>query len=279
MKLVSVGECTRDCYLDLGVEFVGGISLNFAVNARRSGASQVALVSCTGTDGAARAIRDKVAREGVDATHLSVMHGSTASQEVLLSHLGERVFPSGGYQAGVLADYSLDASDLSLDASDLDFIRTFDVVAAPYFRQVEHLFQPAMQAAAGAMRVADLLEGEDLGHDLAGIDVILDTIDLVFIGGDEATAELLLPRSAQTRTLIVVTHGALGSSALCNGRRYVEPAVEVPHDQRIDTTGCGDAFQAAFTVEYFERGAIPDALRAGALRASRVIRHLGATGV
>lgn len=272
MKLVSVGECTRDCYLDLGVESVGGISLNFAVNARRSGASQVALVSCTGTDGAASAIRDKVAREGVDATHLGAMHGATASQDVRLSGDGERGFPIGGYRAGVLADYRL-------DASDLDFIRTFDVVAAPYFRQIEHLFQSAMQAAAGAMRVADLLDGEDLGRDLAGIDVMLDTIDLVFISGDEATAELLLPRSAHTRTLIVVTHGALGSSALCNGRRYVEPAVEVPHQQRVDTTGCGDAFQAAFTVEYFERGAIPDALRSGALRASQVIRHLGATGV
>jgi fructoselysine 6-kinase len=272
MRIVAVGECTRDRYLDSGADAVGGISLNFAIHARRSGASEVALVSCTGTDGADDAIHRKLAGEGVDTTHLHTRPGATASQAIRLTHGGERIFPPDGYDPGVLAAFQLDADDLR-------FVGTFDVVAAPYFRQVEHLFHPAMKAAAvGARRVADLLDGEDLGAGLAGLDPLLDMLDLAFISGGERTVDLLLPRSRQTRTLIVVTHGAGGSSALSSGVRQFRRAVPVPIDERIDTTGCGDAFQAAFTVEYFLHGDIARSLRAGAARAAGVIRHLGATG-
>ncbi len=271
MRIVAVGECTRDRYIDHDVERIGGISLNFAINARRSGAEHVAIVSCIGTDGANDAIRAKLTGEDIDATHLHVQSGMTASQVIRLSRGGERVFPPNGYSAGVLATFLLDATDLA-------YITTFDVVAAPYFRQVKQLFGLAMEAAANATRVADLLDGEDLGSDLAGIDPLLDTLDLAFISGDERTVELLLPRSRLTRTLIVITHGAAGSTALMGGRRYVEPAIAVPVDEQVDTTGCGDAFQAAFTVDYLRRGAVPHALRAGATRAAEVIRHVGATG-
>jgi fructoselysine 6-kinase len=271
VNIVAVGECTRDRYLDSVVDAVGGISLNFAITARRCGAGSVAIVSCIGVDDAADSIRERLAREDVDTTHLHALPGATASQAIRIAAAGERTFPAGGYDAGVLATFHLDADDVS-------FIGTFDVVVAPYFRQIKQLFYPAMQAAtARAKRVADLLDGEDLGPDLSGLDPLLDTLDVAFISGNEETVELLLPRSRETRTLLVVTHGADGSSALASGIRHFEPAVVVPIVERIDTTGCGDAFQAAFTVEYFRCGDISLALHAGAARAATVIRHLGAT--
>ena len=48
---------------------------------------------------------------------------------------------------------------------------------------------------------------------LKGIDPLLDVFGLLFVSGDEQTVEQLLPRSRRTRTLIVITHGAAGSSA------------------------------------------------------------------
>jgi fructoselysine 6-kinase len=270
MRIVAVGECTRDRYAALGVERVGGISLNFAVHARGCGVRDVALVTCAGTDGWGPAVRAALARAGVDATHLHTREGETASQLIELGEDGERRFPPGGYNPGVLAAFTLDAGDLALIAS-------CDVVAAPYFRQVAHLFRSAMQAAApGARRVADLLNGEDLGPDLAGIEAVLDAVDLAFISGGDETVERLWSRSIQRSTLIVVTHGARGSTALVAGRRLFEPAVQVPVDERIDTTGCGDAFQAAFTVAWASGPSIQEALRAGAQRAAGVVRHLGA---
>ncbi len=272
MKLVAVGECTRDRYLGRDIETVGGISVNFAVMARRSGAEEAAVVSCAGTDAAGEAIRAKLAREGVDATRIHRLPGRTASQAIRVTQGGERVFPPGGYDPGVLAQYRLDRDDLA-------FIGDFEVVAVPWFRQIAHLFWPAIEAAApGATRVADLLDGEDLGPDLAGIDSLLDRLDLLFISGDEETVRRVTARSRQSATVVVVTHGADGSSALAHGRRYLEPAVAVPLEHRLDTTGCGDAFQAAFTVDYFRRRDIGSALRAGARAAAQVIRHLGATG-
>lgn len=97
MKIVAVGECTIDRYLDRRVETVGGISLNFAVHARRAGAS-AALVSATGTDPGHAAIHAVLAREGVDARHLHQQLGPTASQAIHLT-AGERNFLPGGYTA------------------------------------------------------------------------------------------------------------------------------------------------------------------------------------
>ncbi len=272
MKLAAVGECTRDVYVGRRVATVGGISLNFAVQARHSlgAAGEVALVSCIGTDAAGDAVRDALRGAGVDCSHVHTRPGPTATQHIHLGPGGERHFPEGGYDAGVLSDFRLGRDDLA-------FITTCDVVMAPYFRQVEHLFHPAIAAARpGACRVADLLDGADLGAELAGIDDLLGRLDLAFISGDETTVSLLVPRSHGGGTLIVITHGAAGSSALVGGRCVSVPAVPVPAEERLDTTGCGDAFQAAFTVEYVTHGDAVAALQAGSRAAAEVIRHIGA---
>lgn len=331
MRVVAVGECTIDRYLDAGVEHVGGISLNFAINASRVGAEQVGLVSCTGNDAAAEAVRRRLAAVAIDTTHLHSMPGRTASQKIRIAAEGERVFPPDGYDAGVLVSFEL-------RQADFDYLRGADVIAVPLFRQIAHLFTPILrQRDLGTMRVVDLLDGADLGamqdfdsiedfsasqgsgalprlaadagvnavpsldaasgacddgqgdedghhnpdhrplHHLERIGPLLDPFDVLFISGDEETVECLLPWSRRTRSVLVVTHGAKGSSALVNGVRHVAPAEFVPVRERIDTTGCGDAFQAAFTVDYFRNRDVQSALREGARRAAVVIRHLGAT--
>ena len=271
MRIVAVGECTIDRYPVLGAERVGGISLNFAVNARREGAEQVALVSCTGTDVGAAAVRRTLAAEGIDASHLRVRSGATASQVIHIAAGGERVFPAGGYSPGVLTDFRLRAADRT-------FMRTADVIAVPICRELAHLSE-AVVAERGitGLRVADLLDGGDLGADFAGIEPLLSVFSLLFVSGSDATIQTLLPFTCDARSVIVVTRGADGSSALVNGVRFDQRADPVPLDARVDTTGCGDAFQAAFTVEYARHHDVPAALRAGARRAAVVIRHLGAT--
>ncbi len=197
--------------------------------------------------------------------------GQTASQVIHLAGGGERIFPPGGYDSGVLADFRLDESDLAC-------IRGADVVAVPVFRELIHLVDAVIHdSARRGLLVGDLLDGADLGADLGGIDALLGACDLLFLSGDLATVERLLPRSERSGTLLVITHGAAGSTALLNGHRHAEPAVLVPSEEQVDTTGCGDAFQAAFVVEYLRRRDIQAALSAGAMRAAQVIRHLGAT--
>jgi fructoselysine 6-kinase len=271
VKVVAVGECTIDRYPVLGAERVGGISLNFAVHARGAGAESVMLVSCTGDDRGAASIRHRLATAGVDASRVHEREGATASQRIELSDAGERVFPPGGYDPGVLADFRLDAADLAE-------VREADVVAVPVFRQLMPLVDAVVREPRPRMlRVADLLDGEDLGAAFAGLDPLLEAFDLLFLSGAPALVDRLSDRTRDARGMLVITHGAAGATAISRGSRVFEPAEAVPRAECVDSTGCGDAFQAACTVQLARGSDIGTALRAGAQRAARVLRHLGAT--
>jgi len=268
VSIVCVGEITVDRYLDSGRVYIGGISLNFAVNARRCGAERVALLSAVGDDAGGALARQKLARERVDHSHVITLPGPTARQDVRIVE-GERFFPPGGYAAGVLAD-------LRLGHNDLEFIAGFDVLVVPVFRQIEHLARAAL-ATPGfqGRRVADLLDGTDLGERLEGLAALLPFLDIAFISSDEHTVALLETLARNSGTLIVATLGAAGSVAWHQGTRMFQPALPVA--QPVDSTGCGDAFQAAFTVTYLHGASIAAALAAGAARAAEVLQHYGAT--
>ncbi|MEO7965019.1 MAG: PfkB family carbohydrate kinase [Gemmatimonadaceae bacterium] len=274
-RVVAVGECTVDRYLDRNEDFVGGISLNFAINALDEGADHVALVSCVGSDSAGDLVRQRLAQTAIETRSLHTREGSTATQAIHLDMTGERTFPPGGYDAGVLADFELDDDDLALVANA-------DIVAVPIFRQLSRLAEPILQRRElGVMRVADLLDGADIsattGDDLSAVDALLDAFDILFISGNSSLVPRYLPLTSHRRSMIVVTHAAEGSTVLNAGNITRGAAEVVPPNEVVDTTGCGDAFQAAFTLSYFQNRDIDIALRAGARRAARVIRHLGAT--
>lgn len=271
MKVVAVGECTIDRYPALGAERVGGISLNFAVHARGAGAESVMLVSRTGDDRAAATVRHRLATAGVDDSRVQARQGATASQRIELTDAGERIFPPGGYDPGVLADFRLDAADLAV-------VREADVVAVPVFRQLMPIVEAVVREPRPRMlRVADLLDGEDLGGGFAGLDPLLETFDLLFLSGAPSLVDQLSSRSRAARGMLVITHGAAGATALVRGARVFAPAEPVPRAECVDSTGCGDAFQAACTVHLARGSDVDTALRAGAQCAARVIRHLGAT--
>ncbi|MCB0080515.1 MAG: hypothetical protein KDE47_06280, partial [Caldilineaceae bacterium] len=74
--------------------------------------------------------------------------------------------------------------------------------------------------------------------------------------------------------LLVVTLGTGGSVALTAPDHIVQPALAVA--KPVDSTGCGDAFQAAFTTSYFRDGDVAAALARGAGQAAQVLQHFGA---
>jgi fructoselysine 6-kinase len=71
----------------------------------------------------------------------------------------------------------------------------------------------------------------------------------------------------------VSTLGAEGSVALFKNKRYYQKAIEV--DKIIDTTGCGDAFQAAFSIEWLKTKDIEKSLKEGSIAASKVLNFVG----
>ena len=270
MKIVAVGEVMIDHYPSLNRSFVGGISLNTAVNAKRCGAEAVSLVSCVGTDEGGRRVFEKLAREGIDASHVAVLPGETARIDIQVLAQGERLFPPGSFHRNVLLD-------LRLSDSDLAFVGQHDVLAFLYDRsQPDSPANRALEALDfDGNRVADFGDWADYAGDYELLVSALDPLALAFICGNQDTIDFLLPFSHRFDGLIVVTCGADGSVALVDGSPLYQPAQVVPHP--VDSTGCGDAFQAAFTVAYFSTGDVEQALRQGTAQAAAVLQHYGAT--
>jgi len=266
MDIVAVGECTIDWYSAIKSFAVAGISLNFAVQSKRCGANRASLVSCIGDDPDGTVILSKLDKEGVDRSHVHVRSGATATQDVVVDQNGESWFGEGCYHPGVLEGWFL-------GDEDLDFIASHDVLHVSYFDPFVPLFSlMCTDLGRPIRRVADL---QGISN-VAKAAEHLQMIDILFVNGNEELArQLTSPSMNLHNTIIVVSMGSAGSMALRRGMSYYQPAIRVP--MVIDTTGCGDTFQAAFTVSYFSSGDIQTALERGAVQASKVIGHFGST--
>lgn len=257
-----------DHYVDLQREFVGGISLNFAVHSKRSGAENVSLVSQVGDDHGAKILQE-LAREGVDVSHVTMKPGATARQNITLAASGDRIFPPDGYQAGVLDGYHL-------NDTELEFVKRHNVLSCALFTQVEPVFRQVMKMPFEGWRVADFLDLSDYNKDIGVVEQVIERLTIAFISGDQEMVEKVRPLSRPGNCVIVVTMGADGSVALVKGEPIYQPSLKVANV--VDSTGCGDAFGAAFTVSYWRERDVRSALQAGAQQAARVLQHYGAIG-
>jgi fructoselysine 6-kinase len=268
MNIVSIGEITIDRYLRQALTFVGGISLNFAVNAKRSGADKVSLISCVGDGPGGALVLETLAREQIDSSHVAVLAGETAVCEINVYDNADRVFPDGGYLVNVLSQLHLtDETRAFINQHDILVTLLNEALPDSMMNQVLH------SAHDGCKRVIDFGDWSN-GKRKSVTNETFDKIDLAFISGDEATVNDMLPLAERVNCLIVVTLGAEGSVALTPHGVLSQAAIEV--ETAIDSTGCGDAFQAAFTVNYFRDGNIANALHEGATQAARVLKHYGA---
>lgn len=271
MKIISVGEITYDDYLRQNLFFVGGISLNFAVHAKRCGAEHVSLVSCVGSDDAGQVVLEALAREGVDHSHVAVLAGKTAVCAIDVHDNADRFFPPNGYHLHALTQLK------ELPEETIAFVRQHDIImslyqgawSAPFLNQLLDLPDFA------GKRAVDFGDWSG-GRSKEGAFEALKKVDLAFISGDEATVPKMRPIAAAVDGLIVVTLGAAGSMAFTDVGEVWQTAVSVPNP--VDSTGCGDAFQAAFAVNYFRDGDVANALQKGAAQAAAVLQHYGAFG-
>ena len=221
MKIVSIGEITIDHYINQERSHVGGISLNYAVQAKRCGADKVSLVSCVGTDGNGRRVLETLTQEGVDISHIAVMPGKTATCDIEIDDRAERIYPSGGYHRNVLAD-------LQLHEADRVFIHQHDILVTLFDRSQPFSFfrQLLTELDFEGKRVVDFGDWSDYGEDYGAIIDCLDNLDLAFVSGKPDTVDALLPISRQMKGLVVVTLGGAGSASRYRaGVLYTRPPV------------------------------------------------------
>ena len=138
MRITGVGDCGVDRYLDRGLDRPGGITLNFAVNARRVFPSRdaVAVVTALGTDPEAVLVRRTVERFGLE-TCFTTIFGATSIQYIDHEPTGEKIFVR--YEAGVLGDYRVGERERGVIARS-------DLLMAVLYSQVEGFFDSVMDS-------------------------------------------------------------------------------------------------------------------------------------
>jgi fructoselysine 6-kinase len=269
VRVTAVGDCGVDRYLDLGRDRPGGITLNFAANARRllPAIDTVGVVTALGTDREASLVRRAIAHLGLEAC-LTELDGATSVQYIDRHPSGEKVFVR--YEQGVLGNYRL-------GAREREVIARSDVLMAVVYSQIEGFFDSVMEAPSPGLRAVDC---GDLSGVTGGVEIVeryRERFELGFFGlgaGDGALIDELERRARRHRRLFVVTLGAQGSLALGGERRIACPAVEVP--RVVDTTGAGDTFAAGFLVEYCASRDVERSLARGAHEAGAAVQRVGA---
>jgi fructoselysine 6-kinase len=269
VRVTAVGDCGVDRYLDLGRDRPGGITLNFAANARRlfPAGDTVGVVTALGTDREARLVRRAIAEIGLE-TCLAELEGATSIQYIDRHPSGEKIFVR--YEQGVLGRYRLGVREKEVLARS-------DVLMAVVYAQIEGFFDSVMESPSPGLRAVDF---GDLSGVTGGVDVVeryREGFHLGFFGlsaRDETLIDALEARARRQRQLFVVTLGSEGSLALGGARRVSCPAIEVA--QVVDTTGAGDTFAAGFLREYCASRDIVRSLARGAEEAAASVQRVGA---
>ncbi len=266
MSVVSLGELLIDFVaLESGVTvgeasgFVkapGGAPANVAVAIARLGMPS-AFLGQVGDDPFGHFLADVLHKEGVDVSGLRFSdQARTALAFVSLRADGERSFMFYRHPS---ADMLMTPADVALDV--IDRAKVF------HFGSITMIGEPSRSATLAAVRRAqerDLLISYDpnlrlslwpsaeaaragmlIGFDYAHVVKISDE-ELEFLTGGQDVAALW----RDNLRLIVVTHGAGGSTAHTRRESYHVPGFKV---QAVDTTGAGDGFMAGLLVRLLER--------------------------
>lgn len=260
MKILAMTVFCMDYYIGPDTSYVGGNSLNFAVQCKKSGAETVSVLGAVGSDMAGGRIISFLKRKGFPLEHIYSAPDVTANNKVYITDDGDRYFKPDSWTGGAFEHFTI-------PKKDWPFIISHDVIAVP---ATDPNFDDILNNVALRTNiVVDFLDERDYGF----VTRKMNKISIGFISGDESTVEALKDYARSHSKPIIVTMGANGSVALYGDMEIRQDAVHV--EEVIDTTGCGDAFQAAFTVSYFRDHDIKLALRQGAIASSKVLGHFG----
>jgi ribokinase len=236
-------------------ELPGGKGANQAVAAARLGA-EVAFVGRVGDDDAGRRLRDSLAAEGVDVTHVRVdADASTGVALIAVDRAGENtIVVSSGANARV-------------SAADVEAAR--DVLANAAVTLVQHeVPEDAVAAAITAAGGTVVLNPAPARPIVAPVDVLVPNRGELETLAGRAGDPVELARGLEAARAVVVTLGSEGAVVVEGA--HVE-RISAPEVEAVDTTGAGDAFC----------GALAQALDAGAdlVEAARWAVRAAATSV
>ncbi len=240
--------------------YVGGNSVNFAVQCVKQGVNDTSVIGCVGSDDYGLAVIKILTKYLINLSKVHIREGRTASNRIFISESGDRYFLPDSWDGGVYQSFILSPADWL-------FALSHDIIAIPANNPN---FPTALDKLGDSGKlVVDFLDSRDY----KSIETVLPRMALGFISGDHEMVARFKPISEKIEAPIVITLGAKGSIALYHGKEYFQEAV--PVEFIVDTTGCGDSYQAAFTVSWWQDHNISKAMQKGALAAAETLKHMG----
>lgn len=240
----------------------GGEALNFAAAASRYGHMQLHLIGGIGEDAYGRSILDAIKGfpVNIDCVHV-IPEGKTASNYTYLTEKGDRYYLEDSWQEGVYGSFQLSEIDRK-KMRESQLIHT-NFTCPIFFEIIE------LKKEYGFQISVDF----DKERDFRGLEKILPFINYFFISGEEKILPELRQWSINYQGIFVATLAEKGSIAFRGGKEYQAPAMEVT--EVIDTTGCGDSYQAGFISSMLMNGEIVPAMEEGSKLAAETLSHIG----
>lgn len=269
MKIAVVGDIGIDYYENPNLLKPGGIAFNFAYNVKMSGVKNVSLVGVLGSDKYSQKLLSLAKKMRFNTSNVQTIKGDCPKQNIYLGKGGERKFT--GYNAGVLVKWKP-------RMKDLDSIKKHDAVFVPLSDGMEQIFN-TVKKLKKPLKAVDFSQDSEFADFDKEENVITKNakhFDTIFVGGKKKHQKMikLLARKYPEK-IFVLTLGKDGSISYYQGIKSFQPAKKI--NKVIDTTGCGDAFQAGFLSTWLTTKNINKSLTKGTQRAASVIRHAGST--
>ncbi len=260
MKITTLTSCCVDFFPEQNKIYVGGNSLNFATQCKIFGIDNVCIVGAIGNDKFGRLIENHLDKVKINREHLYSIEEPTASNKIFINDKGDRYFKDDSWNGGAFDIFRL-------SENDWNYISDSTIIAMP--AGDPNLKELLKRRNNKQLVVIDFLDYFGLEY----IEQLINSIDIVFLNAKEKMLANLKELSTKSGKMIVATLGSKGSVAFFENNSYYQEAVEV--DEIIDTTGCGDSFQAAFSIEWMNTKDIIKSLNAGAFAASKVLGFMG----
>jgi fructoselysine 6-kinase len=260
MKMAAFTVAALDRFPKWNECYPGGNAMNQAVHFTALGWNAY-FIGALGNDEPGGALSGVLQRSGVDCGFAHIVEGETANNRIHVDEFGERTGIDGAWQGGVYETHRLKESDWArLAASDLwathanhgDYLETLRRKTKSKFLAVDFLHY----------------------RDFKFLETTLPKVDIAYFGGTKDMEEPLARIAKKHNALIVLTLGKDGSVAFQSDRTFRQAAL--PLDVVVDTTGCGDAFQAGFTDSFYRFREVDKALESGAFLGRKTASQRGA---
>ncbi len=256
--VAAVGFCCADVYEKLGKFYPTGNGVDWGVHLARMGVP-VSIVSVVGTDDYGAKMKQALAAEGIDITHLRIEEGDTCKMMMDLKNGTDRVHLEE--IEGVMADYAL-------TDEEFDFVAKHTVLHTDLFGKVlDHL--PAWKAAGVEIVMYFSVFSEDPEYACEKLFPYVDYAFLSYDGKkDEHIKEWVKRIHAYGPKLVTATMGELGS--ICyNGCTMYEHGIVTA--KVVNTVGAGDSYIAGFTYGILNGWDVPSCMQRGAEISSAVV--------